>query len=124
MLVVVLGILLMRKVFRIQDGVSVCTQPLSIIMEDKMNDKTVPTAVITMKGDIKHALNDTGEASLSSPEEELLRGSFPCIIGHPESWSSDVGQSLLRKSKQKNMILLNCVDELHQGLEDHWEGIR
>ena len=114
----------MRKVLGIKNGVAIGTQPLSLIMEEKLNDKTVPTAVITMGGDIKQNLEDTGEASLSSPEEELLKGSFPCIIGHPESWSSEVGQSLLRKFQQKKMILLNFIDELHQGLDDHWNCIR
>ena len=124
MIVVLLGTLLMRKVLGIKNGVAIGTQPLSLIMEEKLNDKTVPTAVITMGGDIKQNLEDTGEASLSSPEEELLKGSFPCIIGHPESWSSEVGQSLLRKFQQKKMILLNFIDELHQGLDDHWNCIR
>ena len=124
MLVVLLGTLLMRKVLRVKGGVSVGTQPLSIIMEDKLKDKTVPTAVITMSGDIKQNVEDTGEASLSSPEEELLQGNFPCIIGHPESWSSETGQGLLRNLQKRKMILLNFVDELHQGLDDHWKCIR
>ena len=124
MLVVLLGTLLMRKVLRVKGGVSVGTQPLSIIMEEKLKDKTVPTAVITMSGDIKRNVEDTGEASLSSPEEELLQGNFPCIIGHPESWSSETGQGLLRNLQKRKMILLNFVDELHQGLDDHWKCIR
>ena len=78
MLVVLLGTLLMRKVLGNMNGVSVGTQPLSIIMEEKLTNKMVPTAVITMSGEVKQSL-DTGEASLSSPEDQLLQGSFPYI---------------------------------------------
>ena len=113
----------MRKVLGNMNGVSVGTQPLSIIMEEKLTNKMVPTAVITMSGEVKQSL-DTGEASLSSPEDQLLQGSFPCIIGHPESWSSQVGQTLLRNFQKRGMVLLNFVDELHQGLDDHWNSIR
>jgi hypothetical protein len=124
MLVVQLGILLMRKSLGIKNGVAVGTQPLTVIMEEKLKDKTVPTAVISMCGDIKQGVEDTGKASLSSPEEDLLQGAFPCIIGHPESWSSELGQSLLRNLQQKKMIAMNFIDELHQGLDDHWSCIR
>ena len=65
------------------------TKPLSLILEEKMNDKLVPTAVLSMEGDLKNCLDDQDqEARLSSPEEEVLSGAFPCLLGHPESWSS------------------------------------
>ena len=89
MLVVLLGTLLMKKILGKEKGVSVGTQPLSLIMEEKMNDKLVPTAILTMEGELKNCFEEQDqEASLSSPEEEVLRGSFPCLIGHPESWAS------------------------------------
>ena len=64
------------------------------------------------------------QALLSSIEEEVLSGSFPVIIGHPESWGSDRGQKLLRNLQSQEMIQLNFVDEMHQGLDDHWKKIR
>ena len=79
----------MKKILGVDDGVSVGTQPLSIIMEEKMNDKScTPTAVLTMDGQLKRNSGDQDEATLSSPEEDVLNGAFPCLIGHPESWSS------------------------------------
>ena len=89
MLIILLGTLLMRKVFGIENGVSVGTQPLSILMEEKMNDRLVPTAVLSMQGKLKRISDDESEASLSSPEDEVLRGLFPVLLGHPESWACD-----------------------------------
>ena len=91
-LVILLGTLLMKKILGKEQGVSVGTQPLSIIMEEKMNDKLVPTAVLTMEGQLKRSADDDDEAALSSPEDEVLRGVFPCLIGHPESWASAKGR--------------------------------
>ena len=119
-----LGSILMRKVFEEPNGVSVGTQPLSLIMEEKINNGIVPTAVLSMGGQIKKELDDTGEASLSSPEESILRGAYPVLIGHPESWGNCVGQKLLKNLQQRNLVLFNFIDELHQGLECHWNSIR
>ena len=124
MLVIQVAPLLLRKVFEIPGGVGVGTQPLSIIMEEKMGNPVVPTAVVTMRGKIKLDVEDTGEASLSSSEASILSGDFPLLIGHAESWCNQVGQELLRKLKQKCLVLFNYVDELHQGLEGHWNSIR
>ena len=114
----------MRKVFNEPAGVAVGTQPLSLIMEEKVSNGIVPTAVVTMGGKVKKELEDTGEASMSSSEAEILAGLFPCLIGHPESWGNDVGQKLLKKLHQKSLVLMNFVDELHQGLTNHWNSIR
>ena len=123
-LVVQLGTLLLRKVMGKPTGVSVGSQPLSVIMEEKMRDKQFPTAVVTMCGQIKQNLDNTGEAVLSSPVESILQGGVPILIGHPESWANCVGQELLRKLQKDSQVLLNWVDELHQGLESHWNSIR
>ena len=119
-----LGILLLRKIFGVTNGVAVGTQPLSLIMEEKVRSTVVPTAVVTMQGQIKQHLDERGEAQLSSPKEDLLQGKFPLLIGHPESWSNTVGQELLRNLQEKGIALLNFVDEMHQGLEEHWNSIR
>ena len=117
--VVQLGTLLMRKVLRKETGVSTGTQPLSVIMEEKMCDKTFPTAVVTMSGQVKQSLDDIGDAVLSSPIDKILHGDFPILIGHPESWSNPVGQNLLRNLKKNGQVVLHFIDELHQGLESH-----
>ena len=62
-----LATLLLRKVMKIESGVSVGTQPLSIIMEEKMR-----------------------EAVLSRAIDSILQGDCPILIGHPESWCNPV----------------------------------
>ena len=116
MLVVLLGTLLMRKIFEKEHGVSVGTQPLSLIMEEKRTNKLVKTAVITMSGTIKGSSDESCTTKLSSPEEQVISGVYPVLIGHPESWASSGGQDLLRKLQKKEMITLNFVDELHQAM--------
>ena len=115
---------MLRKVLRKQTGVSIGTQPLSVIMEEKMRDKTFATAVVTMCGQVKQSLDDSGEAVLSSPLDAILQGDVPILIGHPESWSNGVGQNLLRKLHDNHQVVLHFIDELHQGLESHWFSIR
>ena len=122
--VVQLGTLVLRKIMKTDTGVSVGTEPLTIIMEEKMRDKTFPTAVVTMSGQIKQSVEDKGEAVLSTPEEDILQGNFPILLGHPESWSHKVGQDLLRKLQKNNQVILSFLDELHQGLKNHWNSIR
>ena len=119
-----LGTLILRKVMKKENGVSVGTQPLSVIMEEKMRDKTFPTAVVTMCGQIKQSMEDKGDAVLSTPIEGLLQGACPILIGHPESWSNQVGQDLLRRLQKNSQVILTWIDELHQGLESHWNSIR
>ena len=115
----------MRKVFGVENGVAVGTQPLSIIMEEKVKNPIVPTAVVTMQGQIKQGKGEhDGDAQLSSPKDDLLKGAFPLLIGFPESWSNQVGQELLKTLKEKGMVVFNYVDEMHQGLEEHWNCIR
>ena len=81
---------MLRKILGVENGVSVGTQPLSILMEEKMNDKLVPTAVLSMQGQLKRvSMEEEGSFSLSSPEEEVLQGLYPVLLGHPESWASD-----------------------------------
>ena len=71
----------------------------------------VPIAVLTMTGQLKHSED---QAVLSTTEEEVQDGTFPIILGHPESWGSDRGQVLLRDLKSKGRIQLTFIDEMHQ----------
>ena len=89
--VILIGILGLRKVFGNMRGVAIMTQPLSSIMEEKMKNQQIKTAVLTMTGKLKN---------------EILEGAYPVIIGHPESWGSSRGKRLLLEMKKRNMILL------------------
>ena len=85
MLVIQLAPLLLRKIMGVPLGVAVGTQPLSIIMEEKIKTGFVPTGVVTMSGELKTG-TETEETELSSPEEDFLGGKLPVIIGIIQSY--------------------------------------
>ena len=103
--VILIGILGLRKVFGNMRGVAIVTQPLSSIMEEKMKNQQVKTAVLTMTGKLKNEEGDD-DAVLSGLEDDVLDGAYPVIIGHPESWGSNRGKRLLLEMKKRDMILL------------------
>ena len=108
--VIFIGILGLRKVCGNSQGVAIVTQPLSAIMYEKLKNRHVKTAVLTMTGKLKKDDSDE-DADLNCLESDVLEGSYPVIIGHPESWGSKRGQRLLFEMKKKNMILL--VGKVH-----------
>ena len=127
MYVVWVGSLVMRKIFNCPTGVTIGTQPLSLIMEEKLSNSPVPTGVINMAGGMRHNLEEEGPGEdivLSDPETDFLDGKLPVIIGHPESWGSLKGQELARKMHRRKMIQMLFIDEFHQGLPGHWSSIR
>ena len=74
-----IGILGLRKVCKHNRGVVIVTQPLTAIMNEKLKNTLIKTAVLTMRGKLRKDEND--EAELSCLEEEVLEGKFPVIIG-------------------------------------------
>jgi len=120
--VILMGILGLRKIFANKKGVAVVTQPLTAIMNQKLKNSIVRTAVLTMRGKLKK--DESDETELSCIEQEVLDGKFPVIIGHPESWGSARGQRLLLEMKKMEMILLIAIDEFHQGQIGHWAEFR
>ena len=99
------------------------TQPLSMIMEEKIKSSPVRTAVLTMKGNFKKKVEEM-EVQASSPLQEIIAGLYPILLGHPESWSNVVGQDVLYKLQKQDNIILVFIDEMHQGLDDFWSSIR
>ena len=53
MIINYLAILVLQKVFDIPTGVGIGCQPLTSIMEEKLNTSYISTGVISMKGDLK-----------------------------------------------------------------------
>ena len=98
------GILGLREVTGNPKGIAIVTQPLSAIMNEKMKNKDVKTAVLSMTGKLK---NEEGQddAELDCIENDVLEGVYPVVIGHPESWGSRRGQRLLMEMRKQNMIL-------------------
>ena len=104
--VISIGILGLRVVSGNAKGIAIVTQPLSSIMNEKMKNKDIRTAVLTMNGKIKNTEGQDNDAELDCLEEDLLAGIYPVVIGHPESWGSRNGQRLLMEMKKRDLILL------------------
>ena len=49
----------------VSNGVAVGTQPLSVIMEEKLKHPVVKTAIVSMSGQVKKSVDDVGDAELS-----------------------------------------------------------
>ena len=120
--VIYLGTLLLRKIMNISEGVSVITEPLNMIMAEKLSTSFVPTGVISMTGELKTSLEERDGVKLSAPEENFLDGSLPCLFGHPESWLSEKGKELIKELHKRKRIILNVTDEMHSSLD--WVNIR
>ena len=120
--VIYLGTLLMQKILNIKDGVAIITEPLNMIMAEKLSSSIVPTGVISMTGELKTSLEEKDGVKLSAPEESFLDGSLPCLFGHPESWLSEKGREIIKKLYKRSRILMIVTDEMTCSLD--WSNIR
>ena len=123
-----LAILVLRKILNSERGVCIVTQPLTSIMNEKLNNKICPAAVLSMGGELKTssgvAVEAEEDAILSCNLDELLSGRFPVLFCHGESVDTPLGRHILKELQKRNMLLLICVDEFHQGGEGHWKSFR
>ena len=76
-----MGILGLREVFDNKKGIVVVTMPLTAIMNEKLKNPLVKTAVISMRGKLRKEGSDSDEVELNCLEEEVLAGKFPILIG-------------------------------------------
>jgi len=128
MLVIYLGVLLLRKVMKNPLGVAVGTQPLSIILEEKLDSGgsgPFDVGVIRMDGSLISGEDDDNmKIKLSHQLSKFTSGELPYLMGHAESWNTPTGKAIIKVLKEKGLFLLFFVDEFHQGLTDHWAEIR
>ena len=111
-----LAALVLRKRLNISKGVAIVTQPLTSIMNEKIHNRICEVATLSMTGALKtSSKNDEDDASLSCDLEDLLDGRYPVLMGHPESFDSDIGQHILRELQKLERLILICIDEFHQG---------
>ena len=120
------GALLMRKVQREERGVTIVVQPLTALMNEKMNNNITQVAVLSQAQELTCMEEDEGgdKAVLSCTMGDLLLGKFPVLIGHPESFNTALGLSILSALQKASMLLFLVVDEFHQGGEGHWSTFR
>ena len=115
----------------------ICGMPLSsIIGQQTVNSLNIPVATMSMgakmRGTHVEAQGNvviTGgskddEVSTLINEEDITSGKYYLLFGHPESFSSRAGQKTLRALAKKKMIKAILVDEVHQGLDQHWSSFR
>ena len=119
MILAYLGILVLEKVFGVENGVGLGSQPISALMEEKLKNPLVPMGLISMKGDLKHSTAD-GQSSLSRPIDSFKNGGVKCILGHPESWLSPTAQDILACLHAQGKIIFSIVDEFQMNLSNHW----
>ena len=118
-----LTVLVLREKLGNSRGMAIVTQPLSSIMNSKKVNKICDVAVLSMAGSLTTSCSD-GDAGLSCDVADLLDGRYPVLLGHPESFDSPLGQHILRELQKREMLVLVCVDEFHQGGEGHWNSFR
>ena len=127
MVVIYLAIFVLQNVLGGSDGVGIGCQPLSSIMNEKVGSKYIKSGTISMQGGLRTAKHEEVESSqleLSSAKEEFMNVVLDIIIGHAESWLSDVGKSILDSLQQKGKIVFSFVDEAHIPLAKHWNSFR
>ena len=119
-----LATLVLREKLKNPRGVAIVTQPLSSIMNQKIQNDVCGAAVLSMAGELTTSGTYVEDASLSCDLDDLLSGSFPVIFGHPESFDSKLGQHILRELQKLDRLILICLDEFHQGGSGHWDSFR
>ena len=119
MILAYLAIFVLEKVFQVENGVGLGSQPLSALMEEKLKNGLMSTGLISMKGELKHASLD-GQSSMSKPQECFKNGEVKCILGHPESWLSGTAQEILTHLQTLGKIIFTFVDEFQMNLSNHW----
>ena len=123
-MVVYLGILVLEKVFKVDNGVGIGSQPLSSIMEEKIKKPFIPTGTIAMSGSLKSSTEDEDDLVLSDAIDDFKSGKIKTIIGHAESWLTETAKAILDNLRRLGLIVLTFLDEYHQGLSGHWEDFR
>ena len=120
------GSLVMREMEKEAKGVTIVVQPLTSLMNEKMMNPIAKVAVLSMAQELTCVEEDEGgeKAVLSCTMADLLGGSFPVLIGHPESFDTPLGQAILSALQKANLLLLIVIDEFHQGGEGHWNLFR
>ena len=96
--------------------------PVNSILEEKAKKPLIKTAYVTMSGAI-HGDGETADDGSGAVEvgedflQEILRGDYPIVMGHAESWLSSVGRMIIKELRKKQMIGAVVFDEVHKSLK-------
>ena len=97
----------LREVFNIPKGISIITQPLSSIMNEKINNGICKSAVLTMRGELSTTSEENSH--LSCDLADLLNGEIDVLFGHPESFDSPLGRLILKELQKRDRIILGML---------------
>ena len=77
--------------------------------EREVGSKYIKSGTISVQGGLRTAEYEEVESQLelSSSKEEFMNGVLDIIIGHAESWLSDVAKSILDSLQQKGKIVFS-----------------
>ena len=105
-------LVLREKLLKIK-GVYIVMQPLTSIMNDKLQNDVCQVSVLSMAGDMKTSEEDDDDANLSCDLQELLDGRYTVLFGHPGSFDSKLGLHILRELQRMDRLILVFIDEFH-----------
>ena len=88
-------------------------------MEEKLKNPLVKTGLITMSGDLKHSIKEN-DGFLSEPLSQFESGEITMLLGHSESWLTNVAIGITDSLKKKGLIIATFLDEFQMNLENHW----
>jgi hypothetical protein len=123
MTVPLVAALLNRRTQNRPKGVACVTQPLTGLQAEQLKNPVCPVAIISMTGSVVTSLmpeagSEDGEqnkAKLSCTLADLLEGKYPVLLGHPESFASKLGVSVMKELKKRDQVVLIAIDEFHTG---------
>ena len=120
------GAMVLRKTSGDPLGVTLATQPLTALQQEKMDNPIAGVAVLSMAEELTvMGENEDGEKGiLSCPVEDVLAGKYPVLLGHPESFDTPLGRRILQELQRLNRIQSIVIDEFHQGGDGHWVSFR
>ena len=78
-------------------GLIVIFIPLSGIMDELVDNKTIATAAVSMNGRL-YSQNSDGQVKLT--DEDILAGKYARLVMHPESLKNSNIEKLMLKLKQ------------------------
>ena len=88
-------------------------------MEEKLVNPRVRTGLISMTGEVK--TNNTGGVKCPTNIVEMFKsGDVPFLMGHAESWLTNLAVEITASLMAKGLIVGTFLDEFQMNLCQHW----
>ena len=103
------GVDVARVAQGIPGGLAVVTAPLTAILTQKLAENPEDMLMLTFEGSLQDATGRTDAQPGGPLEEELYKGKYKAVIGHPEAWATATGQRILMGLKTRKLLILATV---------------